>query len=483
MQKMETTMPPREDKRAFRFFLHICAETLDGSKLAGDRYLDFFCVAATQVVAKKADRLIVNVPPRHLKTVTISIALAAWELAHRPSTRILVVCHSDALARYIASAIRKILDAPWYRKEFATRVAKGEDRRGDFQTVQGGGLFAISTFGGITGWGGDLIIIDDTSDIDDARSPEKLAAVNERFNSTIRGRLNNPETGRIVVVQHRLHPNDLSGHLLDQGGWTHLALPLLAEEDTVIEFFDEVWHRPAGTLLRQGAFSPREVEQLRRSSSIPGFDALYQQRPSGLAFKIGPQNFPLFRTIPDQAGGVVLSIDTASGVDPRSSWSALLAFRTDGQNHYLIDVRRFKVDYRDLIQKAVAMVRRHNPSLALVEEAGCGYGLADHLERRAGTRTVTVSPGQMSKIERLRKVADLILAGRVLVPQGGEWVDQFLAEITTFPFGGFDDQVDALTQYLGWWQRSPTVFDRKERPLGSYATTRGGMVRLWKPIR
>jgi hypothetical protein len=254
---MTARAQPNNSSYGFRLFLHRCVGTLgETGELPPDRYLDFLCLAATQVVERKIERLIVNLPPRHLKTVAMSISLIAWELAQHPATRILVICHSDALARSIAGAVRKVLEARWFTERFATRIAKGEDRRGDFRTKQGGGLFAISTFGGVTGWGGEMIVIDDPSDIADAGSTDRLEAVNERFDTTIRNRLNNQKEGSIVVVQHRLHRRDLSGHLLEEGGWKNLALPFLADEAETITFEGEVWHRPAGNCFGPARSQP-----------------------------------------------------------------------------------------------------------------------------------------------------------------------------------------------------------------------------------
>jgi hypothetical protein len=223
----------KSDRHAeeFEVFLRAAAMELSGLEISDDFYVALLCYAASRVVRRRVRRLIVNMPPRHLKTLVMSIVLAAWELALRPRTSILIISHSEALALRIATDIRRILNAPWFKAKYSTVVVKGDDRRGDFRTTAGGGVRAMAIFGGVTGHGADLLIVDDPSEIGDARFPDRFEAVNERFDSALRTRLNNPAEDRIVVVQHRLGCNDLSDHLLGEGDWDHLCLPFIAEED------------------------------------------------------------------------------------------------------------------------------------------------------------------------------------------------------------------------------------------------------------
>ena len=231
--------PTTLDRMAGRFklFVYRVAMTLNAAlELPSTPHLDLLYWIIAQVVEGSLPKTLLNLPPKHFKSLIASISLAAYELALRPHSSILIVCHSDRLAIEIATAIRRIVEAGWYKARYPTRIAKDEDRREDFKTTAGGGVRAISIHGGITGFAADLIIVDDPTDIGDAGSPEKLEKVNDRFDRIIRTRLKNQATGRMVVIQQRLHPHDLSGHLLEEGGWQHLSLPFLAEQDEDFEF-------------------------------------------------------------------------------------------------------------------------------------------------------------------------------------------------------------------------------------------------------
>jgi hypothetical protein len=139
----------------------------------------------------------------------------------------MVVTYSDQLAEHITYHIRRVLQAPWFTKLFTTRVAGDRSKVDDFATSHGGQVFATSIGGALAGRGADLIIFDDPLDLKDASNERQIAVVNQRFDSLVMSRLNDPRTGRVVIIAHRLNDNDLSAHVIKQGGWRHVALPLV----------------------------------------------------------------------------------------------------------------------------------------------------------------------------------------------------------------------------------------------------------------
>src|SRR5262249_35225926 len=151
----------------------------------------------------------------------------------------------------------------WFKEIFETRVTKGHARAAHFSTTDGGGIYATSFGGSVTGFGGDVIIIDDPHDIEDASHPERLAHTNEQYYTKIARRLNNRKTGRTLVIAHRIHENDLSANLLKDGGWQHIALPIIAPRDQTYETAYGPWKRKKGELLRADGDDVEEIEALR----------------------------------------------------------------------------------------------------------------------------------------------------------------------------------------------------------------------------
>jgi hypothetical protein len=309
--KKGSTMPPSETallinilRTDFESFCRRAYETLKpGDRLSNDPYVPVVLSEVAKVETGEVKRLIVNLPQRHGKTLISSVFLAAWHLGRHPSHSVLIISYGEDLAREIAQQVRRILRSSWYIAAFGSLIAKDADRAAHFATTSGGGLLATSFGGNYVGFGAELIIVDDPSKIDDASSPEKLARVNHDFDTGVRSRLNNPREGRIVVVAHRLAANDLSGHLLQQGGWAHLKLPFRAEGPAEYPFTGGVWRREPGKLLRPDAFSEEEVQRIMSLTGSPDFHSLWQQSPIAEDLKLNCDDFPKFSTLPYMAWG------------------------------------------------------------------------------------------------------------------------------------------------------------------------------------
>ena len=266
----------------------------DGKKLGNEPYIDYLCFELDKVANGDTKRLVVNLPPRHLKTFLAAIYLTAWILAHGPATRIMVVTNNDNLAEYITYHIRRILQAPWFMKIFKTRLAEDRARADDFATTQGGEVFATSVGGVLAGRGADLIIVDDPLDFKDAGNIKQIEVVNQRFDGGIISRLDDSRTGRVIIIAHRLNPNDLSAHVLAQGGWRHVVLPLVATRKRTYDLGYGAWCRKRGDLLRPGSHSAKDLLQLRTTTINPDFETFYQQGVgSGAQIRIRREHFKL----------------------------------------------------------------------------------------------------------------------------------------------------------------------------------------------
>src|SRR2546421_268980 len=164
----------------------------------------------------KIRRLIINVAPRHLKSLLASIAFPAWCLGHDPSAQILCVSYAQDLADKLARDCRGIMTSPWYRQIFRTRLAPHRQAVQEFITTRQGYRLATSTGGVLTGRGADIILIDDPLKPEEALSEAQRNAANDWFVHTLYSRLNDKRSGAIVIIMQRLHEDDLVGHVLAQ---------------------------------------------------------------------------------------------------------------------------------------------------------------------------------------------------------------------------------------------------------------------------
>src|ERR1700722_1234656 len=199
---------------------------------------------------REVTRLIINIRPRSLKSVSVSIAWPAWLLGKNPSERIVAASYSDRLALKHSVDCRLVLQSEWYRRVFPSVILTGDqNEKSKFVTTARGQRFATSVGGSATGEGGGILIVDDPLNPLQAASKVMREAANNWFDQTFYSRLDNKENGVIVVVMQRLHAEDLTGHLLGTGGWEHLCIPAVAEVRTLIDFGRVKRTREPGDLL------------------------------------------------------------------------------------------------------------------------------------------------------------------------------------------------------------------------------------------
>src|SRR3984893_14630745 len=247
-------------------------------------HLEVIAAKLVAVREGKIRRLIINLPPRHLRSLLASIAFPAWCLGHDPSAQILCVSYAQDLADKRARDCRSIIMSPWYRRIFATRLAPHRHAVQEFITTRQGYRLATSPRGVLTGRGADLILIDDPSKPEEALSEARRNATNEWFLNTLYSRLNDKCHGAIVIIMQRLHEDDLVGHVLGQEPWEVVCFPAIAEADEQHEI-ETIWG-PQCFIRRQGeALHPaREpfatLAHIRRTIGGDHFAGQYQQSQS-----------------------------------------------------------------------------------------------------------------------------------------------------------------------------------------------------------
>jgi predicted phage terminase large subunit-like protein len=462
-------------RRDFRAFVQKAFQTLSpGQIFVLEWHLSALAHQLERVRSGKTKRLIINMPPRSLKSIVASVAFPAFVLGHDPTRRIICVSYSGDLAKKHANDFRAILESPWFQRLFPAARIGQKDSEIEIELTARDSRLATSVGGTLTGRGGDIIIIDDPLKPDDAYSEAKRSAANEWFRSTLLSRLDDKRTGAIIIVMQRVHMHDLTGFVQAlSDDWDVLKLPAIAEIDEDIPISDTAaHHRKAGEALSPEREPIPVLESLKLQLGGDAFSAQYQQEPAppgGAMIKRAwikrYSELPLF----DRRFLVVQSWDTASKGGPENDFSVCTTWIvTRDHQWFLLDVWRKRVDYPELKAAAQALAKKHKAQRVLVEDAGTGTSLVQEL-RTEVSGIVAVKPNR-DKVSRMAVVSAKFEAGQVFLPERAPWLADFETEFFSFPGSRHDDQCDSVSQALSEenvkfpMQISREAVERSRRP-------------------
>jgi predicted phage terminase large subunit-like protein len=427
-------------------------------------YLRAMCQAFQRAGKGAVKRLVINVPPRHLKSIT-SIAFVAWQLGRNPNCKIMFVTYGSKLANEHLEKVQMIMSQPFYRSLFPRTVLASNALADQvLKTTHGGSCRAVTVGGAVTGFGADIILIDDAMKADDIDSEARREELSRFYTKTLLPRLNNKRRGVIISIQQRLGDDDLPGWLLEAGA-EHLCLPAYGDEETTYDIgMGRIYRRPPGEVLRPDDEPRYVLDAFRREMGPAAFSAEYLQQPSALEGNvIKIDQIPRFdlEDFPRECfEKIIISVDPATSESPRSDWSVLMTFGILKNRSYVLDVMRDHIGYARLLDRIVAQKRLWRADKVLIENEGAGRHLWDDLTNKKLLRPIMIRP-EFSKETRMQGQLGMIEAGDLLFPRTAHFLDDLLKECRAFPKSKHDDQVDALSQYLFWakshidWANTP----------------------------
>ena len=352
------------------FVVKVFNEVSPNAIYSDNWHVDVICNELMNILEGKENRLIINIPPRYMKSIICSIAFPAFILGHNPKASIIAVSYSDELASKLALDCKKIMEAQWYKEIFPnTRLSKNKKSVNDFETTKGGGRYATSVNGTLTGRGADFIIIDDPIKPMDAMSDLLREKTNDWYGNTLYSRLNDKRTGKIIVIMQRLHENDFTGYLLDTDpNFKHLKIPSIAETDEIWKVKDRIFDKNKTFKRKAGkALQPEreDLEKLQNAKNYMGefyFAGQYQQNPmpkeGGVIKKVWLKFYnekELFKSIEKgeiNVAGIIQSWDTANKIQEHNDYSVCVTILRDTKDvSYVLDVYREKLEFPALIRK------------------------------------------------------------------------------------------------------------------------------------
>jgi predicted phage terminase large subunit-like protein len=427
-------------------------------------HIDLLVEYLEAVTAGEIRTLLINVPPRTMKSLLVSVLWPTWEWLRRPGGRWIFSSYAETLALKHSVDRRTVVQSAWYQGRWGHHVQLASDQnvKGEFQNTQRGVMIATSVGGSVTGQGGDRIIVDDLHNPQQAESDAQRQTALAYFQQTLATRLDNKKAGAIVVVMQRLHERDLAAVCQDLG-FTHVCLPAEAEVRTEIVFprSGRIVVREPGDLLWPAREGRAELETQHRMLGSAVYAGQYQQRPApagGLIFQRAWLQY--YDELPPGLE-IAQSWDMAYKDQKDNDYVVGLVAGRRGADIYLMDRVKGQWAFSESCRQVETLVRKYpETGTILIEDAANGPAIIDVLRHRlSGIVAVTPEGG---KLARAQAAQPRVEAGNVYLPNPRPhgtllaeraWVDDFVYQLTVFPHGAHDDDVDAFTQLLVRWQR------------------------------
>jgi predicted phage terminase large subunit-like protein len=404
--------------------------------------------ALDRVVSGECKRLMIAMPPRHGKSQMGSYLFPAYLMGKKPDSKLIVGSHTAELAQRFGRMIRNLVADERYKELFPDFLLSADSKAaGRWDTSHGGEAFFIGKGGAMTGRGGNVVILDDILDEQDALSNTAMENTWEWYQSGPRQRLQ--PNGAIIVINTRWKTDDLSGRLLKLQG------AIKSDKWEVLEFPAIL---PSGGPLWPEYWKLEELEAVKHTIGLQKWNAQWQQTPTAdegaILKREWWQRWPSEE--PPLVEYIIQSYDTAyskketADYSVITTWGVFVKDQDSGPNIILLDVKKGRWDFPELKRIAREEYKNWNPDNVLIEAKATGITLQQEL-RRVGIPVTMYSPGGrragQDKISRANSIAPILESGMVWAPET-EWADELIEECAAFPNGDHDDMVDSTTQAL-----------------------------------
>jgi len=463
--------------------------SVEPSAFQSNWHIEAICDHLQAVADWQINKLLINMPPRHMKSLGANVFFPAWVWAQDPNpdgaphhlyqirqgswrgpgVRFMHLSYDSTLASRDGVKCRRIITSQRYQRLWGHRVEllPDENQKSRFGNSQGGHRVSTSEAGVITGEGGDIIVFDDPHNVRDIGGASDVAreATLRFWDEALPSRLNDQEHGAFIVIMQRVHERDLSGYILAQElGWTHLCLPARYEPNhpypikTIVKrkATGEVWSDPRqeGQPLWPQRFSLDALARMAKDEYLSSHMAAgqLQQRPTardgGLfkrdwfsnPVKYAPEGLDLVRAW-DFASSIMLTNDP--------DWTVGVLMGQDPLTKliYVLDVVRKRLTPGELERclTSTAILDGKEVRIRIPQDpGGAGKFQAHHLAGLLQGYPVRVEREQVSKERRADPFASQCEQGMVKLVEG-PWNKAFIEELCSFPNGGHDDQVDAAS--------------------------------------
>lgn len=440
---------------SLHFFVKESWHIIDPNPFLDGKHIVAICEHLQAVTDGRIRNLIINIPPRHGKSLITGVFWFAWVWLKDPSKRFLCSSYSQTLSNKDSVFARTLIESDWYRKLRNFTLLGDQNTKIRFNNDKFGHRIATSVGGSLTGDGGDVILIDDPLNAVDAESEAKRQSMIEWWDLAMSTRLNDPMTGVKVIICQRLHHQDLVGHILSKEPekWEKLILPLEYEADepreSSIGFKD--WRTEEGEYLWKDRYDEEYIESLKKSLGSYGTAGQLQQRPSPREGGLIHLDWIKEYTVLPNVKRWSWSWDTAIKDKEANDYSVGTLWAECENGYYLVDTVRKKMQYPELRKTVEFCYNKQRSSEVLVEDKASGQQIIQDFMRITKMPVIAMMPNKNmpgSKYERVCMSAPVFEAGKIFVKKGASWYNDVVDELISFPTSAHDDIVDSITQYI-----------------------------------
>lgn len=448
----------------YSFVIYMFYVLNPATNLQTNWHLELICARLEACRSGSTKRLIINLPPRSLKS-QILLMFTAWLLGHNPHCRIISASYGQKLSSIMARDTLKILQCPTFKLLFPqTHLSQTTPPTDHIRTQAQGYRIATSIGGTLTGLGADYLIVDDPIKADEAQSEVSRNAVNDWVSSTLLSRLDDKKQGVIILIMQRAHVDDLTGFLLEKSPWECLSLPAIAQKNQRFIWQNirgrQYYHFKEGQALHSKRESLAQLHQLRLQMGEYVFCSQYLQSPIPLeGGAIKHQWLHFYDEISQsdyEKGQIIQSWDTANTVSDNAAYSVCTTWLWINRLFYLVDVYRDRLAFPDLVKKIKSLAKEHRAHIILIEEMASGIALIQQLRSECFARIKGIKP-TTDKLSRLLAQTVRLENAQVRFPQKAPWKIDYLSELTSFPQSRYSDQVDSTSQALTWLHETECI--------------------------
>lgn len=425
----------------------------------------------------------VNVPPGTLKSRIVSVYGPAWVWTKWSSWRVLCLSGNPVVALRDAVFSRQVIESDWYQATFRPdwRMSEDQDAKGNYANTAGGFRLSQGWGAKATGSRADCIIADDPNNMAEIHSETIREGVNQAWDTGWANRRNDLRTDPAIAIQQRGHERDFTGHVVAQGGWSHLVIPMEYDPTRA-----KPWpigggdpRTTPGEVLQPARFTPAVLAVERKRGSYY-YAGQFQQNPApagGGMFKRSHWRFwkpdgvtggdaprpdgcwagPA-RALPADLDGVLISCDAAFKGAADNDRVSFTVWGWKGADRYLLDRVTDTMSFTQTIARLRLICARWSQALKkLIEDKANGPAIIDLL-RSEIQGLIPVDP-QGGKEARAWACQPEIESGNVFLPDGAPWLEEYIGEFDAFPRGAHDDDVDSTTQALNHLHEPLSVAD------------------------